>query len=388
MVLVYSQNANSSGEIQKELALAAQNQLTVIPIRIDDVVPTKGFGYSLATSQWVEIFPDIENNLDRIGTTIKNITKRVEEFTSEVRQAIEEDDGVIGPTEQKILEELGVERGFTVVKAQTIIRNVVGGASRSNIQERELKYLHIITEVLEDGRISGIEKSQLARKSVSLGISNSRAQALLDQEMAKRGLSSDTTISAVPFPHDTDHGLNVAAEPKVANKFRSDLPSSVSDLSRTPSPTARSQESNFKGVPSSSNEPDVAADDEMPDEILNWDYHALGALKVREVLAHPEVVFLIQGISIFANKTEQTIRKYLRNADQEQLVMDAVKDYRELLDPSYLASMNVAMARDLKLEKVIAEVLGMENIGDVSQILGATHGKTLLRKAFVDYWPD
>ncbi len=56
MVLVYSQNANSSGEIQKELALAAQNQLTVIPIRIDDVVPTKGFGYSLATSQWVEIF--------------------------------------------------------------------------------------------------------------------------------------------------------------------------------------------------------------------------------------------------------------------------------------------------------------------------------------------
>ena len=39
MVLIYSKNANLSKEIERELALAGQHQLTVIPLKIDDVVP-------------------------------------------------------------------------------------------------------------------------------------------------------------------------------------------------------------------------------------------------------------------------------------------------------------------------------------------------------------
>jgi TIR domain len=41
MVLVFTANANNSNEIKKELALASQHNLIVIPVRIEDVTPER-----------------------------------------------------------------------------------------------------------------------------------------------------------------------------------------------------------------------------------------------------------------------------------------------------------------------------------------------------------
>jgi hypothetical protein len=197
MVLVFSANANSSEEIQRELALAAQNRLAVMPLKIDDVVPTGGFIYNLATSQWVEIFLDFEKSLDDVATTIKAITEKRDQFALKVREAIE-DDGVVGLTEQKYLEEVGIGMGLTVDQARRIIRDVTGTHPRSNIQECELKFQQVIAEVLEDGNISSIERKLLASRAQSLGISDSRAQTLLEQEKAKLGLFDASTLAATP----------------------------------------------------------------------------------------------------------------------------------------------------------------------------------------------
>src|ERR1051325_9846052 len=43
MVLVFSQHANISNEILKELSLASKYKLNVIPARIEDVVPSEAF---------------------------------------------------------------------------------------------------------------------------------------------------------------------------------------------------------------------------------------------------------------------------------------------------------------------------------------------------------
>src|ERR1700722_1752810 len=45
MVLVFSANANNSGEIKKEVPLASQNDLIVIPVRIEDVAPSQALRY-------------------------------------------------------------------------------------------------------------------------------------------------------------------------------------------------------------------------------------------------------------------------------------------------------------------------------------------------------
>jgi formylglycine-generating enzyme required for sulfatase activity len=63
MVLVFTANANNSNEIKKELALASQNNLVVIPVRIEDVIPNEAFAYEFATRQWIDMFDDWENSI-------------------------------------------------------------------------------------------------------------------------------------------------------------------------------------------------------------------------------------------------------------------------------------------------------------------------------------
>lgn len=66
MVLVFTANANNSNEIKKELALASQNNLIVIPVRIEDVTPSEAFAYEFATRQWIDLFDDWENSIAQL----------------------------------------------------------------------------------------------------------------------------------------------------------------------------------------------------------------------------------------------------------------------------------------------------------------------------------
>jgi hypothetical protein len=58
MVLIFSANANNSEEIKKELALAGQSRLVVIPVRVEDVTPDEASAYEFATRQWIDLFED------------------------------------------------------------------------------------------------------------------------------------------------------------------------------------------------------------------------------------------------------------------------------------------------------------------------------------------
>jgi hypothetical protein len=73
MVLVFTKNANDSAEIKKEIALASQNQLVVIPVRIEDVLPNDALAYELVTRQWIDLFQDWEVALERLATRISAV---------------------------------------------------------------------------------------------------------------------------------------------------------------------------------------------------------------------------------------------------------------------------------------------------------------------------
>jgi hypothetical protein len=70
MVLVFTDNANNSAEIKKELALASHHNLTVIPARVEDVVPSEAFAYELATRQWIDLFENWEVEIERLTNWI------------------------------------------------------------------------------------------------------------------------------------------------------------------------------------------------------------------------------------------------------------------------------------------------------------------------------
>ncbi len=66
MVLVFSANANNSDEIKKEMSLASQSRTMVIPVRSEDVVPSEDFTYELATRQWIDMFNDWEQSIEKL----------------------------------------------------------------------------------------------------------------------------------------------------------------------------------------------------------------------------------------------------------------------------------------------------------------------------------
>jgi formylglycine-generating enzyme required for sulfatase activity len=75
MVLVFSANANDSDEVKKEIALASQRKLTVVPVRIEDATPSKAFRYELITRNWIDAFSDW-------NVAMETLTRRVSAIVS------------------------------------------------------------------------------------------------------------------------------------------------------------------------------------------------------------------------------------------------------------------------------------------------------------------
>ena len=74
MVLVFSQNANASSQIKREVERAVDKEVYTIPFRIDDTEPTRSLEYFISTSQWIDAFPPpIEKHLDKLSRTVRAI---------------------------------------------------------------------------------------------------------------------------------------------------------------------------------------------------------------------------------------------------------------------------------------------------------------------------
>ena len=73
MLLVFTSNANNSDEIKKELVLAGRHRVTVVPVRVEDVVPNDAFAYELATRQWIDLFKDWERQIELLASRLGQI---------------------------------------------------------------------------------------------------------------------------------------------------------------------------------------------------------------------------------------------------------------------------------------------------------------------------
>jgi TIR domain len=73
MLLVFTSNANNSDEIKKELVLAGRHQVTVVPVRVEDVVPNDAFSYEFATRQWIDLFKNWEQEIELLSSRLEHI---------------------------------------------------------------------------------------------------------------------------------------------------------------------------------------------------------------------------------------------------------------------------------------------------------------------------
>jgi hypothetical protein len=73
MLLVFTSNANNSDEIKKEVALAGRHHVTVVPVRVEDVAPNDALAYEFATRQWIDLFDNWEQQIERLVMQIGSI---------------------------------------------------------------------------------------------------------------------------------------------------------------------------------------------------------------------------------------------------------------------------------------------------------------------------
>jgi TIR domain len=66
LLLVFTANSNRSDEMTKELALASQQKLMVVPLRVENVAPSDAFAYEFATRQWIDLFADWEQAMNHL----------------------------------------------------------------------------------------------------------------------------------------------------------------------------------------------------------------------------------------------------------------------------------------------------------------------------------
>jgi len=74
MVLVFSDAANNSDEIKKELSLASRYHVPVMALRIEDVEPSDAFAYELSTRQWIDAFEGWDKSIDALTQRLQQVS--------------------------------------------------------------------------------------------------------------------------------------------------------------------------------------------------------------------------------------------------------------------------------------------------------------------------
>jgi len=78
MVLVFSSKSNSSPHVMREVERAVSRGLPVIPLRIEDVVPSKSMEFFISSSHWRDaLTPPMEAHLDRLAGTVQLLVARM-----------------------------------------------------------------------------------------------------------------------------------------------------------------------------------------------------------------------------------------------------------------------------------------------------------------------
>jgi TIR domain/NACHT domain len=74
LILVFSEHANDSDHVQREVAKAFSSGLAVIPFRIKDVLPNQSLSYFLDTVQWLDASaPTLQKHLDTLSERVKKL---------------------------------------------------------------------------------------------------------------------------------------------------------------------------------------------------------------------------------------------------------------------------------------------------------------------------
>lgn len=91
VVLIFSSHANDSPIVRREILLAVNKEVIIIPFRIENVFPKKAMELFISANHWLDaITPPVERHLNRLAESVaKLLAGAVSEFTHDPVREIE-----------------------------------------------------------------------------------------------------------------------------------------------------------------------------------------------------------------------------------------------------------------------------------------------------------
>jgi hypothetical protein len=72
LVLVYSEHANTSPQVRREIERAVHKGIAIVPLRIEDVPMSKSLEYFISTPHWLDaLTPPLQRHLDYLADTLE-----------------------------------------------------------------------------------------------------------------------------------------------------------------------------------------------------------------------------------------------------------------------------------------------------------------------------
>ena len=83
MVLVFTAEANASSQIRREIERAVNRAVTIVPLRVEDVLPSRGLEYFIGNLHWLDaLTPPLESHLTELAGTVKTLLNRTDVRTA------------------------------------------------------------------------------------------------------------------------------------------------------------------------------------------------------------------------------------------------------------------------------------------------------------------
>ena len=74
MVIIFSAHSNSSEHVKREVERAIASKIPVIPLRIENILPSGAMEFFLSTPHWMDaLTPPIEAHLERLAVALQNL---------------------------------------------------------------------------------------------------------------------------------------------------------------------------------------------------------------------------------------------------------------------------------------------------------------------------
>jgi len=130
MLLLFSEASNKSVQVQREVERAVHKDVPLVPVRIENVMPTRTMEYFISSQHWFDaIQTPMEQHLDRMAQAVK---AHLEKFGFRVGSArFEAYDGVAPDTVLKQFPPAGYPLSNKEVVSLTVSRPPDAAAPRS-----------------------------------------------------------------------------------------------------------------------------------------------------------------------------------------------------------------------------------------------------------------